>query len=73
MLERRKDDLMAATKSTVTVSVEIAVLFSKNQVLTFDRYANRRDLLSALLKDEKKYTIDQVDKLIQNFMKGKVK
>lgn len=64
---------MAATKSTVTVSVEIAVLFSKNQVLTFDRYANRRDLLSALLKDEKKYTIDQVDKLIQNFMKGKVK
>lgn len=73
MLERRKDDLMAATKSTVTVSVETVVLFSKNQVLTFDRYANRRDLLSALLKDEKKYTIDQVDKLIQNFMKGKVK
>lgn len=64
---------MATTKSTVTVPVEAAVLFSKNQVLTFDRYANRRDLLSALLKDGKKYTIDQVDRLIQNFMKGKVK
>nr|DAS27059.1 MAG TPA: hypothetical protein [Caudoviricetes sp.] len=73
MLERRKDDFMAVAKSTVTVPVEAAVLFSKNQVLAFDRYANRRDLLSALLKDEKKYTIDQVDKLIQDFMKGKVK
>lgn len=48
-------------------------LFSKQKLLTFQRYAGRRDLLSALLEDEKQYTIDQVDSMITDFMKGKVK
>lgn len=48
--------------------------FSKSHILTFKRYANRRDLLTQLLKDGENYTLDQVDGLIQNFMKkGKVK
>lgn len=49
--------------------------FSKSHILTFKRYANRRDLLSVLLKDDQRYTMDQVDGLIQNFQtpKGKVK
>lgn len=49
--------------------------FSKSHILTFKRYANRRDLLSVLLKDDQRYTMDQVDSLIQNFQtpKGKVK
>ena len=50
------------------------VVFSKAKVLTLNRYAGRRDLLAQLLKDGKDYTLDQVDALIQNFMKkGKVK
>lgn len=48
-------------------------LFTKRTILTFQRYAKRRDLLSVLLKDGKEYTMEQVDSLIQNFMKGKVK
>ena len=48
--------------------------FSKSHILTFKRYANRRDLLTQLLEDGKTYTLDQIDSLIQNFMKkGKVK
>ena len=49
--------------------------FSKSHILTFKRYANRRDLLSVLLKDNQRYTMDQVDGLIQKFQtpKGKVK
>lgn len=44
----------------------------QRKVLTFRRYANRRDLLSILLEDGKEYTHDQIDGLIKDFMKGKV-
>ncbi len=48
-------------------------VYSKQQLLTFQRYAARRDLLEALLKDGESYTHDQVRNLINNFMKGKVR
>lgn len=48
-------------------------VFTKRNILTFQRYAKRRDLLSILLKDGQEYTHDQVQNLIDNFMKGKVK
>lgn len=72
---------MARTKTKVTVGVETVMepkqapaTFSKSHILTFKRYANRRDLLTQLLEDGKTYTLDQIDSLIQNFMKkGKVK
>ena len=48
------------------------VVFPKERVLTFKRYADRRDLLSVLLEDGKEYTHDQIDGLIKDFMKGKV-
>ena len=48
------------------------VVFPKERVLTFKRYADRRDLLSVLLEDGKEYTHDQIDGLIKDFLKGKV-
>lgn len=54
-------------------SVSNAPVFPKERILAFQRYANRRDLLSILLKDGQEYTHDQVQNLIDNFMKGKVK
>lgn len=71
---------MPTRKNTVAVTVEAvmdqkppSVVFSKNKVLTLNRYAGRRDLLAVLLKDGKTYTLEQVDGLIQEFMtKGKV-
>ena len=48
-------------------------VYSKQQLLTFQRSAARRDLLEALLKDGESYTHDQVRNLIDDFMKGKVK
>ena len=48
-------------------------VYSKQQLLTFQRYAARRDLLEALLKDDESYTHDQVQNLIDDFMKGKVR
>lgn len=48
-------------------------VYPKHQLLTFQRYAARRDLLEALLKDGERYTHDQVQNLIDDFMKGKVR
>lgn len=50
----------------------IAPAHTKAQLLASKKYANRRDLLNALLKDGKTYTAEQVDGLIKKYMKGKV-
>ena len=63
-----------ANKKADAAPAKNKVVFSKAKALTLKRYAGRRDLLAQLLKDGKDYTLDQVDALIQNFMKkGKVK
>ena len=36
-------------------------------------FRNERDVVSALLKDGKEYTIKEVEGMIAKFMKGKVK
>lgn len=46
--------------------------FSKEQLIRSDRFANRRDLLGALLKDGKLYSIEEVETAIEHYMKGKV-
>ncbi|MCM1326961.1 MAG: hypothetical protein NC094_08920 [Bacteroidales bacterium] len=48
-------------------------MFSKLQLVRCDKYHDRRDLVDALLDDGKKYTMEQVDKIIEEFMKGKVR
>jgi hypothetical protein len=65
---------MATKKKSTTQEPTITapVVFPKGKVLTFKRYADRRDLLSVLLEDGKEYTHDQIDGLIKDFMKGKV-
>lgn len=51
------------------------VTFSKAQILTFKRFATRRDLLKVKLDDGQAYTMEQVEAVIREFMtpKGKVK
>lgn len=46
--------------------------FSKEQLIRSARFARRRDLLSALLKDGKLYSIEEVETAIEHYMKGKV-
>lgn len=47
--------------------------FSKEQLLKSQKYKDERDLINALLKEDKKYSLSDVDKIIDDFMKGKVK
>ena len=62
-----------ATKKKVEGGGEHPVVFSKEQIIKMERYANRKDLLSVILKDGKKYTLEQVGKEMAEFLKGKVK
>lgn len=47
--------------------------YTRKQLLGSEKYRYQRDFLSALLDDEKEYSIQEVDELIKTFMKGKVK
>ena len=60
-----------AKKKTENIK-ENVVRYSKEQLLNSKRYSNRRDALGVILADDKKYTIEDVDSLLEKFMKGKV-
>jgi hypothetical protein len=47
--------------------------FTKEQVLKSKKYVHLKDLVNVLLADSGTYTLVEVDKLIEDFMKGKVK
>lgn len=44
--------------------------YAKKQILTFVRYQHRRDLLTALLDDDKRYTHAEIQAAIDDFMRG---
>lgn len=62
---------MAKKKTEVIENVAVAT-YSKQQILGSNKYKNRRDVLGAILADGKMYTIEEVDSLLEKFMKGKV-
>lgn len=47
--------------------------FSKGQLLGSERFSGRRDLLTAMLSEEKVYSVFEAEKIIEKFLKGKVK
>lgn len=47
--------------------------FTKKQITDSKKYVHNRDLLNVLLDNSKEYTFLEVDSLIGDFMKGKVK
>lgn len=70
-------ELATSKKSEAPVKATGAVpTYQKGHILTFKKYAKRRDLLKALLEDDREYTMEQVDSLLENWLKpkkGKVK
>lgn len=47
--------------------------FSKDQLLAANRFRERRDLLEALLSSEKAYAVEEVEKIVDDFYKRKVR
>lgn len=64
-----------STAAETSVEQKPPVTFSKEQILTFKRFNTRRDLLKVKLDENQRYTMDQVEAVIREFMtpKGKVK
>lgn len=46
--------------------------FTKNQIMQSKRFKKRRDILNALLDEDKTYTTIEVEKILNTKMKGKV-
>lgn len=47
----------------------IEVAFTKDQILKSKRYRDKRDALMSILKDDKRYTLKEVDKALDEFNK----
>lgn len=70
---------MAARKSAKPADGEAAVVeseFSKEQLLSAKRFQGRKDIVNALLMkypDTATFTVNAVEEMIENYMKGRVK
>ena len=67
---------MAETKTKVEDTEKKVVKeskYSKQQILKSKKYLDRQELINALLNDNTQYSLSEVDKLINVFMKGEVK
>ncbi len=47
-------------------------LFSKDQLLNSERFRGRRDILNVLLRDDKEYSVESAELMIEKYLKGKV-
>lgn len=46
--------------------------FSKSQIVNSKKYSNRRDLLTALLEQDKEYSFSDIEEIINKFNDKKV-
>lgn len=49
------------------------ITFDKVSIVEAKRYADKKDVCNAILENDRLYTFDEVDNLIEKFMKGSVK
>lgn len=61
-----------ATKKEKAVATEIENKFSKEQLLSADRFQGRRDIVNALLSPDKQYTVEAVEEMIKKYYEREV-
>lgn len=71
-MEAAKKTAAKQVKQTKKEEQKLSGRITKEQLLTFSQYRNRRDLLGALLEDGKSYTREEVETKLGQFRKGKV-
>lgn len=49
------------------------IKYKKQELLKAECYRERKDLVGALLEDGREYSLEEVDAVIDKFMKGKVR
>ena len=62
-----------AKDKTVVNEREKPATFTKQQLLKSKKYAEKKDLLSALLVDDRSYSMAEVEEILNKFLKGKVR
>jgi hypothetical protein len=65
-----KDKTKATAKMVAEAINGKTPTFTKARLLKSKKYFGRRDALSALLKDDKTYTHDDVQQILEKFYKG---
>lgn len=66
-----KKNIEKETKSVeIEKPIETQISYTKTQIYNAKRYMTKKDIVMVMLKDDEKYTFDQVDKLIEQFLKG---
>lgn len=63
---------MATVKQDPLTMTMLVDRYAKDQILSSKRFADRKDIVGVVLKDSVKYSIDEVEQHINEFMKGKV-
>lgn len=53
--------------------VKETIKYSKQAIVNSKRYANRKDILSVLLEEEREYSFDEIDSILDDFMSKEVK
>lgn len=61
-----------ATKNTKNIKIEQEALFNKEQILASNKYKYKKDVCNAVIPNDFHGTLNEVDILIEKFMKGKV-
>ena len=60
------------TDTKVTAKKDSAV-YSKSQILKSDKFSNHYDVLNVVLDDDKKYTLEEVVKIANDFLAKPIK
>ncbi len=62
-----KDDIQSVEEITPEQT------YTKQAILNSKRYIKQKDLVNALLDEDKKYTLKEVDNIIKKYLKGVIK
>lgn len=65
---KEKEKEQSVEKAPVAVPV-----YTKASLLRSERFSRRQDALNVLLKDDESYTMEQVEKLLNDFMNERMK
>ena len=66
-METLKDDIQSVEEITQEET------YTKRAILNSKRYIKQKDLVNALLDEDKKYTLKEVDNTIRKYLKGVIK
>ncbi|MBP5426828.1 MAG: hypothetical protein J6Y29_02910 [Clostridiales bacterium] len=60
-------------EKTSKIASNDVILYTKGQLLSFNKYKEIRDILSVVLVDDKKYSIQETEELVKKFKESKVR